>query len=139
METPSWWMHGGIEATLKSTYLLGLLLLLPRYTAYHCFIICLYYCTALSRTYQHHIHCTRLTLLLFILGRPSASVVRGDRGDAPQARGEARRNNAPRIAGEASGQHEARARMRLACASREARGDRLYALIVCGAGRVTIR
>ena len=65
-------MRGGIEATLKSTYLLGLLLLLPRYTAYHCFIICLYYCTALSRTYQHHIHCTRLTLLLFILGRPSA-------------------------------------------------------------------
>jgi len=25
------------------------------------------------------------------------------------------------------------------CASREARGDRLYALIVCGAGRVTTR
>jgi len=68
-----------------------------------------------------------------------SSVVRGDRGDAPQARGEARRNNAPRIVGETRGQREARARMRLACASREARGDRLYALIVCGAGQVTTR
>jgi len=42
----------------------------------------------------------------------SISVVRGDRGDVPQAWGEARRNNAPCIAG------EARAQMRLTCASR---------------------
>ena len=38
----------------------------------------------------------------------------GDRGDAPQARGEAGRNNAPHIAG------KVRVRMRLVCTSREA-------------------
>ena len=58
-----------------------------------------------------------------------SSVVRGDRGDAPQARGEARRNNAPRIAG------EARARMRLAP---RARRSPLCAYCLW-AGRVTTR
>ena len=46
------------------------------------------------------------------------SIVRGNRGDAPQARGEAMR-------------------LRPASQARRAPRVRLYALIICGAGRVT--
>ena len=62
-------------------------------------------------------------------GVGGSSVVRGDRGDAPQARGEARRNNAPRIAGKERGQREASARM---CLARGARRSPLCAYCLWG-------
>jgi len=62
---------------------------------------------------------------------PHSSVVRGDRGDAPQARGEARRTNAPRITGVRAA--------RGACLNAPRVRRSPHALIVCGAGRVTTR
>ena len=69
------------------------------------------------------------------LERISASVVRGDRGDAPWR--EVKRGATMHPASQA--RRAGSARRAPKCAWREVRGDRLYALIVCGAGRVTTR